>query len=417
MKSPTSWLAWLLALVLQVPDPAVAGTGWEQFGGPQRDLTIDGSGLFDQDTFALRVVWKRSLGLGYSGFSVVGRHAVTLFSEAGSDQMIALDAATGDEIWRHAVGPTYRGHSGSDDGPSGSPTIHGELVYAVSRPGQLLAVELATGDLAWSLDLPRQLGSVPPHYGFSTSPLVHDGVLIVQAGGPDGKSVVGLDPKDGRTLWSAGDDRVDHQSPLLGTLAGQRLLLAVGQRDVMALRPADGHLLWRHTHRSAEPEVWAQPVLAGENGLFLSYYFDDGIFFRITPRDGGVAVEEAWRSDLLKRSYVVPIYHQGYLYGFRGNLLFCVDPATGEPVWTSREPGNGGTILVDGHLITLAPRGHLVVTEVSPEGFEEKTRTPVLSRGSLTPPSLAAERLFVRNLSEAACLEIDRPAVSTSHDS
>ena len=399
------WMVLLGALLFQTPVMSSAATGWEQFGGPHRDQKVEGSGLFASAEIELEVVWSRPLGSGYSGFSVTDGRAVTLFSNGTSDLLVALDAASGDELWRYEIAPTYRGHSGSDDGPLGSPTLHGGLIYAVGRGGQLLAVELGNGELRWALDLERDFRSPPPTYGYSTSPFVHDGVLIVQTGGPGGHSITGLDPARGTILWSAGDDSVDHQSPLPAVIAGERQILAVGRHDMVGLRPATGEVLWTRRHR-ADPEVWAQPVLAGESGLFMSYFTGDGVFYRISGERGTAVLEEAWRTDLLKGSYVVPIYHGGYLYGFRGNLLFCVDPATGKEVWASREPGNGGTILVDGHLVTLAPRGQLVIGGVSQEGYEEKARVAALARGSLTPPSLAEGRLYVRNLSEAACIRI-----------
>ena len=411
MISPKCWLIVLIVLGLQAP-PVAAGNGREKFVGPRPDSSPSDSGIFADDTFDIQVVWRRPLGSGYSGFSISGERAITLFSDGHSDLLVALEAASGQEIWRHVVEPTYRGHSGSDDGPLGSPTVSGDLIYAVSRHGQMLAVDLDSGALRWSFDLEKDFRAPTPIYGFSTSPLIHEGVLIVQTGGPGGRSITGLDPAHGKILWSVESDAVDHQSPLLATFAGERQVLAVGRHDIVGLRPKTGAVLWRYRHR-ADPEVWAQPVLVGESGLFISYYFEDGTFFKVSGEQGRARLDETWRSDLLKRSYVVPIYHDGYLYGFRGNLLFCVDPTTGKEIWASREPGNGGTILVDGHLITLSPRGDLVVASVSAEGYEERSRTETLNRGSLTPPSFSNGRLFVRNLQEAACLTISNEPKSS----
>ena len=404
MASRESWL--VLSAVLAAVAPGVgAGADWPQFGGPRRDLTVVGSGLLDGRAIELRILWKRPLGSGYSGFAVAGDRAVTLFSDGTSDLIVALDAATGKEIWRRVIAPTYRGHSGSDDGPLGTPTIHGDRVFAVGRGGELLALRLEDGREVWSRSLVRDFGAEPPRFGFSTSPFIAEGVLVIQAGGTDGRSIVGLDPVNGESIWSQGEDPVDHQSPLPAVLAGERHVLAVGRREMVGLRPGTGEVVWRHRHRS-EPDVWAQPVVVSDQGVFLSYYDSDGVFFRVSKTDNAVEVKEVWRSELLKRSHVVPIFHDGLLYGFRGNLLFGVDPANGKEVWASGEPGNGGAILVDGHLVSLAPRGQLVIGQVSERGYDEKARLDVLSRGSLTPPSLAGRRIFVRNLRQAACVVV-----------
>ncbi|MCP3958036.1 MAG: PQQ-binding-like beta-propeller repeat protein [bacterium] len=397
----TWWILWLLAPAI-APCPA-PGADWPQFGGPNRDLKVTGTGLFDGREIELEVLWRRPLGPGYSAIAITGDIAVTSYSDGTSDVLVALRASDGTEIWRRVIGPTYRGHSGSDDGPLGTPTIHGGSVFAVGRRGELLAVRLADGEQLWSLKLDRDFDAPAPRYGFSTSPFVTEGVLIVQAGGAAGKSVAGLDPASGELLWSRGDEPVDHQSPLPASFAGADQVLAVGRREMTGIQPRTGEVLWRHRYRE-ELEAWAQPVVIGGEGVFMSYYDVDGAFFRVAAGEKGFEIEPAWRSELLKRSHVVPIHDGGCLYGFRGSLLFCVDPATGKEVWGSRQPGNGGTILVDGHLVNLAPRGQLVITEVSRRGTAEKARVQVFGRGGLTPPSVAGKRFFVRNLQEAACV-------------
>ena len=46
-------------------------------------------------------------------------------------------------------------------------------------------------------------------------------------------------------------------------------------------------------------------------------------------------------SKAIKSTYVVPVYHDGHLYGMNNKIFTCVDAATGETVWRDRQPGDG----------------------------------------------------------------------------
>ncbi len=106
--------------------------------------------------------------------------------------------------------------------------------------------------------------------------------------------------------------------------------------------------------------------------------------------------------------------HDGYLYGFDGSFLTCVDVATGELVWKSRPPGSGGLRLLDSHLVTFSYQGVVAVAEATPVGYREKARLPIADHGSYQAPTVAEGRIFVRNFSEIASLRvIDTSAAAT----
>ncbi len=71
--------------------------------------------------------------------------------------LVALDAATGVELWRHAGTPSplrtthYRGPR--ESGFSASPIITGDIVWTADTAGQLTALELRTGRVLWQAQL------------------------------------------------------------------------------------------------------------------------------------------------------------------------------------------------------------------------------------------------------------------------
>ncbi|MCP4654139.1 MAG: PQQ-binding-like beta-propeller repeat protein, partial [bacterium] len=207
-------------------------SGWPTWSGPHSDLTAAGDGIFDRPGFGLEVLWSKPLGSGYSGIVVAGERVVTAFSDGESDLVAALDAATGDELWRYRIAETYKGHDNSDDGPLATPTIHDGLVYGLGARGRLFALRLADGKQVWSRRLVEELGARKPRYGFVSAPTIVGGVLVIQTGGPEGQSITVLDPKTGKLLWSAGDDAVDYQSPMALRVDGEAQIFALTNRHL-----------------------------------------------------------------------------------------------------------------------------------------------------------------------------------------
>lgn len=214
-------------------------------------LTIHWSqaaGVLETESFRLDLVWKRPLGSGYSGVSVVDGRAVTMFSDGEFDNLVALDTDTGEEIWRYRIASTYRGHGGSADGAHSTPIVDEGVVYGLGAKGELFAVNLGVGKQVWSKKIDEELGARTPYWGYATTPLVEDEVLIVQTGCSEGRSISGFSKGTGVLLWSVGDDEVGYQSPAVVTLAGQRQVVTVSNKLMMGILPESGEVLWRHQY-------------------------------------------------------------------------------------------------------------------------------------------------------------------------
>lgn len=398
-----------------------AAHDWPRWGGPNMDFTVDGVEI---DAGAgLELAWRRPLGSGYAGIVISTEasppRAITGFSDGSSDFVIALSAVDGKELWRHRLSETYKGHDGSADGVLSTPTLDRDRVYAVGGWGHLVALRLTDGKLLWQRRLDEDFDGPRPFFGFTTAPLAVGDLVVVQAGGPQGQSIVALDRQSGEKRWSTGEDPVTYQSPTLLRLAGEEQVLAVNNRFLIGLEPATGRELWRHEHGKAEQSGSSQPVQIGDGEVLLTYE-PEAKLLRIRREGDAHTVEEVWSSRALRGSYFVPVYHQGHLYGYSGQFLSCVDAATGERVWRSRPPGAGGLVLVDGHLLILGRDGDVVMVEATPEGYHEKARIAALDLGSYTAPSFAGRQLYVRDYDAIASVRLstaaERPRAAASED-
>ncbi len=192
---------------------ADGGGDWPVWRGPHQDGSADAAGLSADRGLMLELAWERPLGSGYSSISVAGGVAVTMYADGEFDQLVALRAESGEELWTYEIAPTHRQeHAETADGPLGTPTIHDRVVYGVGPRGDLFAVDLADGQPLWSLRIDEQLGARAEQFGFATSPIVVAGTLIVPTGAGDGRSTCGLDPETGDVRWCHGSDPVGRSS-------------------------------------------------------------------------------------------------------------------------------------------------------------------------------------------------------------
>ena len=124
-----------------VGERAVEGKAWASLRGPHGN----GSVASGRELESLALAWKHSIGPGYSGVVVAGGRAVTAFSDGRDDVVAAWSTTDGRELWRTKIGPTYRGHDGSTDGPVGTPSLTDERVYLIGPRGDLVALSIASG--------------------------------------------------------------------------------------------------------------------------------------------------------------------------------------------------------------------------------------------------------------------------------
>ena len=260
-----------MILLFALTEPAAAGD-WPQLRGPNLDGKVDTTSVFSAG-FGLETAWRRPLGPAYSGVSVVGNRAVTLFSDGAKDVAVALDAGDGRELWRTPFADTYRGHDGSTDGPVGTPTLDRERVYFVGPFGDLLALSLEDGRILWRKHLGVDFDAPKPIYGYSPTPWVSGDLLLLQAGGPEERSVVAFDRLTGEVRWTAAQDWINHQNPVTARVEGKPVLVSVGALRVTAVSPLDGGVLWSHEH-SDKPgfdPTFPQPVMLGDDRILLTF--------------------------------------------------------------------------------------------------------------------------------------------------
>jgi outer membrane protein assembly factor BamB len=390
------------------PPAPVAETSrvsFPQYLGATRDGHVPGVRLArDWSAQPPKLVWKIPVGAGWSGFVIDRGLAITQEQRGGDEMVVAYDLATGAPRWSHRDPIRYDSVI-AGDGPRATPTIDGAYVATLGSTGRLNVLDFRTGRRLWQKDVVADNDAVSPEWGRSGSPLIHDGKVIVSAGG-EGRTLVAYDLKSGERVWRAGTDGPGYAAPMLLTLLGRPQVVAFNRATMTGHDPATGAVLWSQTWPG--PINVAQPIKIADDLVLGSAGYGIGAkLTKLTGGDGG-AVNAAfvWESPRLKAKFTNPVFHDGFVYGLDDGVLVCLDVQTGERRWRAGRYGHGQTLLVGDVLLVMTEYGDVVLVEPTPAGHRELTSFTALDGKTWNPPAVAGKYLLVRSDKEAALYEL-----------
>ncbi|MCI0417951.1 MAG: PQQ-like beta-propeller repeat protein [Acidobacteria bacterium] len=385
------------------------GSYWTDFRGPKRDGAYDEMDILTTwPAQGLPLLWKQPIGGGYASFVVATGRAFTIEQRRSQEVVAAYDLETGRELWTHSWDGDFRESMGGD-GPRATPAWHEGRLYALGALGELRCLQAKSGKLIWNRNIlsDNQTGNL--QWGMSAAPLVVDDNVIVLPGGRSGKSVVAYNKDTGAPVWQALDDKQAYTSPMLVTLAGQRQVLIVSAQRAAGLTAEDGKLLWDFPWTTSHNVNSAQPLVVGENRLFISAGYGHGAaLVEVTLTSDGFSAKSLWQNVNMKNKFNSSVYYQGHIYGLDEAILSCIDAETGERKWKGGRYGYGQLLLASGHLIILTESGDVVLVKATPESHVEVSRFSAIEGRTWNHPALASGRLLLRNTNEMACFKISK---------
>ena len=390
---------------------AIAERDWPGFRGPQRDGTVHGVQIATNWASTPPVeVWRKPVGPGWSSFAVRGDLIYTQ-EQRGDDEVVACyNAATGGPVWLHKD-PVRFFESNAGAGPRGTPTLSNGRVYTMGATGLLNVLESGSGAVVWSRQAAADTGNggvkaALPDWGFSSSPLVVDDAVIVAVAG----RLVAYEAGTGKVRWVGPDGRGSYSSPHLVTLDGVQQVVLLSDTGAISVTPADGKKLWEHNW-AGFPIV--QPAVTADGDLLIAIGGEAGTRrLKATHAAEGWTVAERWTSKGLKPYFNDFVVHGGYVFGFDGRILSCLDLKDGARKWKGGRYGNGQLLLVadQGVLLVLSEEGELALVQASPGEFSELAKFPAMKGKTWNHPVLAGDLLLVRNGEEMVAFRMPNAA-------
>jgi len=377
------WLVPALAAIL-----LLNGCSWIKSWGDDDDDPDEPAKLVEfEPTLRVGEIWSTGVG---DGLDKAGRQlwpayaSGTLYAADYEGLLMAIDAQSGNKRWEIKTKLPF----------SGGPGISDNLLLMGTQNGEVFAFDATTGTQLWSATVTSEVLAAPGEA---------DGVVVVRC--IDGR-IFGLDADTGQRLWI-----YDHNVPLLTLRGNAPPLLRAGVAfigydggQVVALRVADGTLMWEETLVSTEgrteldrlSDIDGQLVFIASDLLVSSYKgrlaslaADSGrlLWFKEISSATGVAVDrvnlavsdkegnvwmldrrngaEAWKNDQLKnRGLTRPVFFGGFaVVGDQDGYLHWINVSDGHFAAREKAGGKGfaGPPLVVGNtLYAMTRKGKLI---------------------------------------------------------
>jgi len=321
----------------------------------------------------------------------------------GWEIVSCLDAATGEKLWSHRYPVRYGDLGGYANGPRAMPTVDGERVFTLGAVGHLHCFEAATGRILWSKDMVREHKARVPEWGFAASPVVDGSRVIVHTGAEPNGCYIAFDKTTGSEIWRSVSDPAGYCTPILIQAPSGRQMVGWTPEHIVGLDPETGKLYWSVPYKVTYGVSIATPIFQ-ENIVFVSGYWEGSKAIRLgsAPTDAELIWEDAKLQGLMAQ----PLYRDGLVYTLeKDSGLVCFELATGKILWEDhrltprgRNPHVSMIWINDGDkaLILNAP-GELILARLTPQGYQELSRTRVVSQDVWAHPAFAGRFLYVRS--------------------
>lgn len=377
-------------------------TNWPFFRGQDSRGIAAGTGFpvnWDGQT-AKNISWKTEIpGNGKSSPVIWEDKLFVTAAEEGTCKVYCINKNSGQILW-----------TGSASGISGEPSVlprtdaeAGLAVSTVATNGKFVCAVFANGNLVcfnpdgkqiWA----KNIGIPESTYGYSSSLLISEGILIVQFDSNVKISLIGFDIETGEQKWeTVRKGRAVWSSPVLAYFAGQPEIIVNGNPMVSAFDPANGNQLWEFECMSGD----VAPSVAVNNTL--AYAVTD--YAKLTAIKPGNVVSVVWEDNSYTPDVSSPVANDKYLIVSTGNGdVACYNAQKGDTLWTHyfQNPFYASPIIAGDNIYLLDRSGLMHIVKAA-DKFSLVAESPTGEVSDCTP-AFSDKKIFIRGKKNIFCI-------------
>jgi outer membrane protein assembly factor BamB len=412
----------LLATVLVFAPALAVAADWPQWRGPNRDEISTEPVRTNFGSEGPKLLWSyEKAGEGYSSPSIVGNLLYCVGAE-DKDFAFCMNTDTHEQIWRSDLGERFTQDKGN--GPRGTPTVDGELMFLIRGRGDLHCLSTTDGKEVWHKSFTKDFGGkIMSGWGYSESPLVDGEKLVCTPGGNKG-ALVALNKKTGELIWQSKElqDDAAYSSPIVADVDGVRQYIQQTRQGVGGFRAEDGKMLWFveiPKHRTA---VIPTPIYHDHHVYVTAGYGCGCDLIKLTKTGDEFKAEKLYDDNARKNL----VNHHGgvvllgdYIYGHSdAGGWTCQDLNTGAvKARLKGGPGKGSLTSAANTLFCYdEKKGDISIVKASPTDFTvlssfklpKKSAKHAGSVNYWTHPVISNGRLYVRDQDLIFCFDVKK---------
>jgi outer membrane protein assembly factor BamB len=297
-----------------------------------------------------------------------------------------------------------------------TPTVDGEVLYALGSDGDLACVEIGKGKIRWQKNLRTDFDGKPGEWAYAESPLV-DGEAVVCTPGGSNATIVALNKKSGETIWKCvapGGDLAAYASAIVVETGTGKEYVQLLQKGLVGVEPKTGKFLWRYPKPISRYGANIPTPLASDGYIYAASAGTGGGLVKLKAAEAGVEPEQVYFESKLPTAIGGAVKVGDFLYGTTGQAMLCLDFAGGQVKWEDRALGAASLCYADGRLYLHGENGTAALVEATADGYHEKGRfNPPDQRTRSGPmekawayPVVANGRLYLRDHAMLWCYDV-----------
>ncbi len=335
-------------------------------------------------------------------------------------RVLCLDRTTGKVLWdqsAHMGIPKFKRHPKSSHANC-TPVTDGKHVVALFASEGVFCYDLQ-GKLLWKKDLgplnAAPAGAPDLQWGHASSPIIHDGTLIVQCDVQGASFWAALDLKDGRERFriERGDDPT-WCTPTVHQGKERTQVICNGFKKMASYNLSDGKELWT-LHGGGDVPV-PRPIVS-EDLIFLTnghgrkpvYAIRADAGGELTPSDDTKPTGLAWWNKTRGSYMPTPILVDDVLFVADDNgVLTALDAVTGKEHFRERIPGGGKStysaspVAASGRLYITSEDGQIDVVRAGKK--YEHLASNQMTEICMATPAVSDGLLLVRGKNHLYCI-------------